>query len=312
MRIDQEAAPYSPDRDTVLTIGVFDGVHRGHQHLIRQLVNEATGTGRLAGVVTFRDHPASVLRSDFQPSYITSLEERLSLIGSLGVDLVVPITFDLEVSRLSPREFIVWLQRHLRMRGLVVGPDFAVGHKREGDVKSLTTLGPEMGFTLKVVELLADQDQAVRSTTIRNALAEGDVTLVAAWLGRTFSVTGVVVKGVGRGKTLGFPTANLQVSPGLGIPGDGIYATRAHLGEKTFMAATSIGTRPTFDEGYRTVEAFILDFDGDVYEHQVRLEFVQRLRPEEKYETVEALQRQVDEDVAQTREILGSNAPIPR
>ena len=277
---------------------------------MRELVKEATGTGRLAGVVTFREHPASVLRADFEPSYLTGLEERLALIGRLGVDLVVPITFDLEVSRLRAREFIAWLQRHLRMQGLVVGPDFAIGHKREGDVKSLTALGADMGFSLKVVELLADEDQAVRSTTIRNALAQGDVTRVAAWLGRTFSVTGVVVKGLGRGRTLGFPTANLQVPPRLGIPGDGIYATWAHLGEKPFMAATSIGTRPTFDEGERSLEAFILDFEGDVYEHKIRLEFVQRLRAEEKYETVEALQQQVDRDVTQTRAILRSSPPF--
>ena len=307
MRIDQELAQSSPDQDTVLTIGVFDGVHLGHLELIAHLVRQGKDTGHVTVVVTFRSHPASVLRPDFKPRYVTSLDERISLIRQTGVDFVVPITFDRELSRLSARDFVVRLQRHLGMRGLVVGPDFALGHKRQGDVETLTNLGGELGFSVRVVDLAKDNGQAIKSTTIREALAAGDVTAAATLLGRNFVLTGVVVEGVGRGKTLGFPTANVKVQADMAMPGDGIYAAWARLGNSCHMAAVSIGTRPTFEESDHTVEAFVLDFEGDLYGQEVRLEFVQRLRDEVKYDTVQALQEQVEKDVVETRAILQSS-----
>ena len=309
MRIDQEVALSSPGRDSVLTIGVFDGVHRGHQRLIGDLIRRAVASDWAAGVVTFREHPASVLDSRFKPRYLMGLDERVRLIGQMGVDFVVPITFDRQLSRLNAGEFLARLQKHLRMRELVVGPDFALGHQREGDVKTLAALGEQMGFSLDVVDLVVDGDEAVRSTTIRNALNGGDVGRVASLLGRNFSLTGVVSRGVGRGRTLGFPTANLVVPDGMAVPGDGIYATRAQVGESAHMAATSIGTRPTFDEGGRTVEAFLLDFDGDLYDRELRLEFVGRLRDEERFESVEALKDQIRLDVDDTRTLLGAGPP---
>ena len=311
MRIDSELAGFSTDQDSVLTIGVFDGVHRGHRHLISRLRSEATDMGCLAGVVTFRNHPASVLRRDFKPQYLTSLDERLRLLKELGVDQVIPVTFDLELSKLRAREFLALLRRHLRLRGLLIGPDFSMGHDREGDAKALAALGQEMGFSVSVVDLLRDGEDAVRSTLIRQALAQGDVARVEKMLGRSFALAGVVVRGVGRGRTLGFPTANLEPPQGVAVPGDGIYATWAHVKARRYMAATSIGTRPTFDERRRTIESFILDFEGDLYEHEIRLEFVRRLRDEVKYDTVQALQEQVDRDVDQTRAILGVSHPNP-
>ena len=304
MGIDRELAQASTDRDSVLTIGVFDGVHRGHAQIISRLVREAADTDRLAGVVTFSNHPASVLRPDFNPQYLTRLEERVHLIGNLGVDFVVPVTFDAELSRLSATDFATRLQHALRMRGLVVGPDFGMGHKREGTGETLNKLGDEMGFSVTTVELLQDGDRAVKSSAIRKAVADGDIIVAASMLGRNFALTGTVVKGVGRGKTLGFPTANLGVPQGMALPEDGIYATWVHLGDQRYMAAASIGTRPTFDEVGRTIEAFILDFEGDLYDRELRLEFVRRLRDEVKYDTVEALQEQVDRDVDETRAIL--------
>ena len=311
MRIDLELAQPSVDYDSVLTVGVFDGVHRGHRRLIGQLRREATAQGRLAGVVTFREHPRAVLRPDFTPRYLTTLEERLRLIHDLGVDLIVSITFDRDLSLLSVRDFAGLLQRHLRMRGLVVGPDFAMGHNREGDVARLTALGKEMGFSVTVVDPFRDRGIVVGSTTTRKALAEGDVARVAKQLGRHYALKGRVAKGVGRGKSMGFPTANLEAPAEMAVPGDGIYATWARIGDRCYMAATSIGVRPTFDEGFRTIEAFILDFDGDLYEHEIDLEFVRRLRDEEKYETVQGLQEQVDRDVRQTRSILESSRANP-
>ena len=306
MRIDGELAEASPDRDSALTLGVFDGVHRGHQHLIRATVKEARKSGRLALVATFRNHPGSVLRPDFRPSYITGLDDRISLMGALGVDRVIPITFDLELSELGARDFVALLQRRLRMQALVVGPDFALGRNREGDVPTLTSLSNDMGFSLVVSDLLEDDGRPVRSTVVRQALAEGDLALVQTLLGRHFALEGAVERGAGRGKVLGFPTANLRIAPDRALPGDGIYATWALVGERRHMAATSIGARPTFGETDRTVEAFLLDFDGDLYGSEVRLEFVQRLRDDVKYDSVEALKDQIGRDVDETRRILGA------
>ena len=306
MLIDQELSEGSSGRDSILTVGVFDGVHLGHRHLIARLIEDAAAAGCRPGIVTFRNHPASVLRADFKPRYLTSLAERLSLLRALGADPVVPVTFDLELSKLSARDFVLRLQTYLRMVGLVFGPGFAIGRNREGDAATLVSLGGELGFSVTVADLLEERGQPVRSTAVRRALAEGEISRVAAMLGRNFELRGTVVKGVGRGRTLGFPTANLGVASGMAIPRDGIYATWAHQDGRRLMAATSIGTRPTFEESERTVEAFIMDFDEDLYDREIRLEFVRRLRDEEKYETVEALQEQVARDVDQTRAILRS------
>ncbi len=304
MRIDEELAQASHDRDSALTIGVFDGGHRGHRHLITKLAQRARAEGLLSGVVTFRNHPASVLRSDFKPRYLTSLEDRVALIRELGIDLVAVVTFDQDLANLSAKEFALRLKGHLRMRGLMVGPDFAMGHAREGSTETLAAMGQELGFWVEVVDLLAQGGKPIKSTAIRGALAQGDVTVVRELLGRDFSLTGTVATGERRGRTLGFPTANLETPEDMATPGDGIYATRAVVGNRVYMAATSIGVRPTFGEGRRTIEAFLLDFDGDLYGQEVRLEFVRRLRDEIKYDTMEALLEQVDKDVAETRMIL--------
>ena len=311
MIIDHELAEAAPNRDSSLTVGVFDGVHRGHRHLINQLTHEAASAGRLAGIVTFRDHPASVLRPDSAPKHLISLGERLRLLKELGVDFVVPIAFSLELSELSAEEFTGRLQRHLRMRALVVGPDFVLGHNREGDVSTLTALGKRTGYSVKVVDILTNERTPITSTGVRKALDVGDVANAASSLGRHFALTGVVVKGAGRGRDLGFPTTNLEVAPRSAIPGDGIYATWARLGDRCYMAATSIGTRPTFGENERTIESFLLDFDGDLYGQEIRLEFVERLRDELRYTSVEALVEQIDQDVAEVRTVLQASHRDP-
>ena len=176
------------------------------------------------------------------------------------------------------------------MRHLVVGPDFAMGHNRDGTLETLPGIARDIGFSFNVVDLMTDPTGRVKSTTIRRQIADGDVSSAARLLGRNFAIRGVVVRGQERGREMGFPTANLRVAPGLVVPGNGIYATRAHLDSGTFMAATSIGVRPTFDDGpNRTVEAYLLDFSGDIYGQTVCLEFVRRLRGEEKFDTIEAL-----------------------
>ncbi len=310
MRIDDELAALSVERDSMLTIGVFDGVHRGHRRLLAELVEQARRTGRAAGVVTFRNHPASVLRADFQPHYLTTLDQRLDLLQESGVDFVAPVTFDAELSRLDARAFAARLVSGLRMRGLVIGADFAMGRGRGGDSAALAKLGEELGFTVQAVDLLADGPLAVKSTSIRRALAEGDVETVAAMLGRNFTTQGVVAEGDKRGRELGFPTANLQTPPGLAVPANGIYAAWAHFDDERRMAAVSIGVRPTFGEHPRVIEAYLLEYQGNLYGKTMRIEFVAYLREELKFDTVEALIAQMREDVRKTSEILRNSAEV--
>lgn len=308
MDVERELGRHSPAGESVLTIGVFDGVHRGHSHLLSRLVAKARSAGRLAGVVTFHNHPASVLQPGFKPRYLTSVDERLRLIEEHSVEFVVPITFDLELSKLRAAGFAALLQKHLRMTGLVIGPDFAIGHNREGDPETLASIGREMDFSVLVVDPLVDEKgQAVRSTTVREALSRGDLQSVAQQMGRNFSLEGTVVRGQGRGGPLGFPTANLEPPDGMAVPGDGIYATWAQIGSQRYMAASSIGVRPTFENSDRAIEAFVLDFDGDLYGQQVRLEFVRRLRDEVKFDSIESLKEQVDRDVDNTKAALQSS-----
>ena len=305
MSIGDELGAFSVSRETALTVGVFDGVHRGHTHLISQLVGEAESKGLKAGVVTFREHPAAVLSPSFQARYLTSFEDRLDLLNETKIDFAVPITFDRTLSKLTAEEFVSLLQEHLRMVSLVVGPDFAMGRNREGTIERLSELGDQMGFTLTVVDGLQDtKGETVRSTTVRTALGEGEVERVAELLGRRFNLVGAVVSGEGRGGKLGFPTANIAPPQGMALPGDGIYAAFAHLDDLTMMTSVSIGTKPTFGDHDRAIEAFVLDFDGNLYGKNLRLEFVRRLRDQVKFDTVEALLEQVDRDVAETKQIL--------
>ncbi len=305
MSIREELTSLSPSQDSVLSIGVFDGVHLGHRRLIARLIEESAQLGLVPGIVTFRGHPESVVTEGSAPRLLSSLDERINLLKGLGISLVVPVTFDEALSKLQAREFVSLLQQTLRMRALVVGPDFALGYKREGDVAKLTSLGRELGYSVSIVgAAVSDDGNPITSTAVREALGAGDVERVASLMGRQFSLWGEVVTGEGRGATLGFPTANLMTEGELAVPGDGIYATWAYAGGERFMAAASIGVRPTFADAGRAVEAFLLEFRGDLYGQRLRLEFVRRLRDERKFDDVVALQRQVDEDVIQTREIL--------
>ncbi len=310
MSIGDELRAFAVRGDTALTIGVFDGVHRGHTHLISHLVDKAARRGLMAGVVTFREHPAAVLNPRFEAQDLTSLEDRLDLLQETKIDFVIPITFDRTLASLTAEEFISLLKDRLRMVSLVVGPDFAMGRNREGTIERLSELGDQMGFTLTVVDGLQDtRGETVRSTTVRTALGEGEVERVAELLGRRFTLAGAVVSGEGRGGRLGIPTANIAPPLGMAVPGDGIYAAYAHLDDHRMKAAVSIGNNPTFGGHDRTIEPFILDFDENLYGRALRLEFVRRLRDQVKFDSVEALLEQIDRDVAETRRILEDAPP---
>ncbi|MBI2165138.1 MAG: bifunctional riboflavin kinase/FAD synthetase [Chloroflexi bacterium] len=292
------------DQPTVLTLGVFDGVHLGHRHLFQHVKEEAARLGCQSAVLTFTVHPRQVLDPAFRPSLLTTLERRIQLLRETGLDLVLPIPFDRELSYLTASEFVALLRRHLCMKGLVVGPDFAMGHRREGTVEALQHMARHMAFTLKVVRTFQLEGAEVRSTAIRRALAQGDVTAAARMLGRPYLLEGKVMKGEGRGRELGFPTANLAPDPSLALPADGIYATWAIVEGKRLPSATSIGTRPTFGPGDRTIETFIIDFHGQLYGQPMSLEFMARLRDEQRFDSVEALVQQMHKDVEQAREVL--------
>jgi riboflavin kinase/FMN adenylyltransferase len=295
--------------DTVLTIGTFDGVHLGHQQLLQHLKAAASREGLLSAVLTFRNHPRLVLNPGVNLRYITTLDERVALLKGQGIDLVFAIDFTEELSLLKASEFAYMLSKRLKMRGLVVGPDFALGHNREGDIPALKQLGTELGFWVKPVEPVLMDRIVIRSSVIRSLMAQGDVENASRMLGRWYSLTGLVVEGDRRGRKLGFPTANLSVESGLVIPSDGIYATWAVVEGRRYEAATSIGVRPTFGMNDRTVEAFLLDYEGDLYGKTVTLEFASLLREEQAFTTVEALIEQMKVDVERTRAVL-SKSPL--
>ena len=295
------------DRPSVVAIGVFDGVHRGHQYLIAQQVQTAREQDALAVVLTLFPHPDRVLRRIRGPYYLTTPDERAALLGALGVDLVVTLAFDESLRRTRAAAFVDQLLARLQMRELWVGPDFALGYKREGDVAFLSARGQEQGFAVRVVSMKQTrQGETIRSSTIREALYAGEVERAARYLGRYYRVSGPVVKGAERGHSVGFPTANIDVWEERVVPATGVYAGWAYLGSRRFAAATNVGVRPTFDDDSRqTVEAHLLDFEGDLYGQELAFEFVGRLRGEQRFESIEALRAQIARDVARARALLG-------
>lgn len=300
----EELTRLTPERGTILTIGVFDGVHLGHQQLIAELKGEAAERGLISGVVTFQRHPQEVLAPQTELSFLTSFEERIELIRSLGVELIVPLSFTPELAQCSARSFVSLLKEYLKMQGLVVGPDFALGRGREGDIKMLNALGLELDFTVTLVSHLVVAGQVVSSSAVREALSSGDVALAARLLGRGFSLRGVVSSGVERGRTLGFPTANITLEQRQALPADGVYISRAYVAARVHGAVTNIGVRPTFGGGERIVEVYLLDFDGDLYERELSVEFVERVRGEMRFATVEELRMQIERDVQRARAVL--------
>ena len=300
-----ELSAFTPERETLLTIGVFDGVHLGHRHLIGKLTQEAARGNFLSGVVTFNRTPKAVLSPRTKVARLTTLEERATFLRSLGVDLVVPLTFTTDVAALSAREFVLYLKKYLKMRGLVIGPNFALGRGREGNVAALQSLGQELGFTVEVVKPLMVEGSVVSSTAVREALARGDMKTTTRLLCRYFSLSGPVVGGAERGHhILGFPTANIQLDPEQALPEDGVYATLAHIGDEVHQSVTNIGVKPTFGKGERTVEVHILGFSGDLYGQKLTIELVERLRAETKFASPEELSAQIKKDVEQARTIL--------
>jgi riboflavin kinase/FMN adenylyltransferase len=293
--------------EAVVTIGSFDGVHRGHQALIQQVRASALNTGRASVVVTFFPHPSVVL-GRAQPFYLTSPEEKLVQINQTGVDWLIELSFTSETSHVRAAEFVERLQQNLCMRELWIGHDFALGYKREGNAEFLAQLGQESGFAVHVVEALTNDSEIISSSNIRAALRAGEVVHAGKLLGRPFRVSGRVVPGDGRGRRIGIPTANLDVWKDHALPANGVYACRAWVGHIPYRAAVNIGVRPTVtNETQRTVEAHLLDLDKDLYGLNLTLDFTQRLRGEQKFAGVQELVAQIKSDVETTRNLLNDN-----
>ena len=313
MSFSQRLAGFTPNRDSVLTVGVFDGVHLGHRHLLDHLIDWA-GQGCVPAVITFSNRPVTVFRPGTFPSYLTTPDQKVGLLKDAGIELVVSLEFTEELSRVSARHFAELLSSDMRMKGLVLGPDSALGQGREGDLPFMQAEGERLGFWVRSVPPLEIDGQPVKSRIIREAVVAGNVVGGAQLLGRNHTLSGTVVIGDQRGRTLGFPTANMDVFPGLLWPGDGIFATWAHFAGQRYLSATSIGVRPTFGLTQRLVEVYVMDFTGDLYGQHLTVEFVEKVRNQETFADIDALISRIEQDVNQSREVLSrakSTVPLP-
>jgi riboflavin kinase/FMN adenylyltransferase len=294
----------SERQPTYLAIGSFDGVHLGHQKVLRKLVAAARENGARSAVLTFFPHPKRVLQNLKGRYYLTTLPERVALLAQSGVDLIITHPFTDEVRRTRAADFVEQLRHYLNMQQLW-GGKFALGYKREGDVPFLRELGQEKGFTVEVTNVMVKwHGQLVSSSRVRHGLATADIADVTGCLGRYYAVSGEVVRGDMRGRTIGFPTANLDEWQEQCLPANGVYATYAWIGDERFAAATNVGVRPTVNGRGVTVEAHLLDFEDDLYGQEIRVEFVSFIRPEKRFAGLDALKAQIAADVIEIRQVL--------
>jgi riboflavin kinase/FMN adenylyltransferase len=294
------------DRGTVVTVGTFDGVHRGHWAVLQEIRLRAKETGRRSVLVTFHPHPLKIVRPDQAPPLLTTPAEKKEILAETGLDYAVFLSFNHILAAYSPQRFVEEiLIGRLGVQELVIGYDHGFGKGRSGDVLTLRDIGRDLRFTVDVVSPIRAGEEPVSSTRIRKALLEGDVEEARRGLGRPYCIQGMVVKGEGRGKSLGFPTANLWV-PGDGklIPPPGVYAVRAGVKRGVFGGALHIGPRPTFRGSPPTIELHLMDFDGDLYGDQIRVEFIQFLREVHPFSSASALVDQLKLDVSAARAAL--------
>jgi len=289
--------------ETAVTIGVFDGVHLGHRSLLKRLITEARINGWRSVVLTFKSHPEIILNSGRQLPWLDDIANRIKLLEDFGVDLIVVIDFTPELRKLDAQDFIKLLRDRLNLRSLIIGPDFAMGKDRRGNIEKLSSLGEQMSFTVESVPPFILNGETVSSSLIRQVLAQGNMKKVTRLLGRYFSYSGQVTTGDRRGRTLGFPTANLEIKPGLAIPPDGIYATLTYLNDEAIPSVTNIGVRPTFDGKEHLIETHLINFKDNLMRKKLRIDFVDKLRDEKHFSSAEELKEQMGKDVelAKTR-----------
>jgi riboflavin kinase / FMN adenylyltransferase len=291
--------------DRVVTVGTFDGVHRGHAHLLARVLEAARERAAPTVLVTFDPHPLRVVRPAVAPQLLTTPAEKVEILAATGLDAVAILRFDRDLAAATPREFVEqWLIRRFGLAHLVVGYDHAFGRNRSGDVDTLRALAEQIGFGIDVVGPVATEAGPLSSTRIRAALAAGEVVAAAEALGRPYLMRGTVVHGDARGRALGFPTANLRLPPEKLVPAPGIYAGRAHALRRTFDAVLHIGPRPTFAGAAPTIEVHLFDFDGDLYGRELRVDLCARLRDIERYDDVPSLVRAMEADARAAKRVL--------
>jgi riboflavin kinase/FMN adenylyltransferase len=292
-------------RRTAIAIGVFDGVHRGHVSVLKRLHERAEGLPVIA--MTFAVHPDEVVTGLPAPPALAPLDRRIELLGDLDLDGVAVIDFDEEVRQLSPDEFIKkYIVDGLNASLVSVGEDFRFGYEAEGNVDSLRLRGGEYGFDVIVTPIVDIHGTEVRSSAIRAAVASGGVALASSMLGRPFEIEGTVVPGDFRGRTIGFPTANITMPDCLVRPATGVYAVRCEVDGMQYLGVSNVGTRPTFGGGEETIEVHLLDTDEDLYGRTMRVRFADRLRSEQQFESVDGLIAQIEMDIAEARTLLSS------
>jgi len=305
MEVLRHPAPGDPRlARAVLTLGNFDGVHRGHQAILDRTVTRARSTGARAGLLTFHPHPATILAPDKAPPLIVPLRGKLELLSHSGIDFVWIATFSRAFSALTPEAFVgAYLRPRVGLVGMVVGYSVSFGRNRAGNAEVLTTLGAQHGFDVEVVGPVMCDEVQVNSTAIRRVIGEGDVARAARLLGRPHRLWGRVRRGAQRGRALGFPTANVDLRVGL-LPHDGVYAVRALTAGQWRAGVANVGRRPTFGPSQRTVEVHLFDFDGDLYGQPLQVELIDRLRGERQFGSADELMRQIRLDAERARALL--------
>ena len=291
---------------TCLTIGVFDGIHRGHQEIIQALVREAKEKSASSLVVSFYPHPAAVLGKRTDVKYLTLPEEKAEILAEMGVDILLTHPFDQEVTNLSAERFIGNIRAKLELEKLLIGYDFALGENRQGDAKYLSALGEKDGYVVQAFKPISDEKDIISSSRVRDALVDGKVRDAHQLLGHPYALSGSVIRGDGRGRKINIPTANIEFPDEKIVPLNGVYACWAFVQKEKHLAVTNIGIRPTFtpDKERANIETHILDFGEDIYGEELKLEFISRLRDEKKFGSVDELLTQIRADIAKAQEFL--------
>ena len=297
---------YNIHQNTIFSIGMFDGIHLGHQHLLNQVCKIAKENSCKSGIITFTDHPRKLFDPSLDISLITSVNQKKSFIENMGIDFVIPIDFTKSISELTFEQFITTIIDSANLKGLVLGPDTAIGYKRQGTPDKLEKLGDELDYKVFNIDQLNFNNKRVSSSLLRQAISEGDMDLSTQYLGRNYSISGNVIKGKGIGNTvLGYPTANLDISSvETIIPANGIYATQVKLDGKEFIGATSIGYNPTFNNEEKSIESFIIDFNENLYGKDIEINFIKWIRAEESFDNTVELQKQMTDDINQIKQLF--------
>ena len=297
---------FTTQQPTVLTIGTFDGVHLGHQKIVERVVTTARQEGLLATVFTFFPHPRMVVQHDKGLKLIHTLEEKKQLLQQLGVDLLVVQPFNEAFAQLSAEEFVsTILVEHLNVKKVIIGYDHRFGRNRTANIDDMRLFGKKYGFAVEEISVQEVDEVSVSSTKIREALNKGDVTTAEHYLGTPYSLTGRVVHGLKLGRTLGYPTANIQVTEDYKlIPKDGVYAVYSYIGSRKVYGMMSIGKNPTIEGKGASIEVYFFDFNGDLYDQKLTIEFVQYLREEQKFATIDLLKKQLQDDETAARKAI--------